>query len=131
MRQGFLVDHFALRPQIFHDVVDLNGVPVQDGIGNQAQATGFVHDLLVIASRKFTLVGKENPPRQLVPIFALVELELHRLPEFQVSEIAQNILGFDDLPELKPETLERGKRIVEQSGSGWNFDVLHDQFTQS
>lgn len=64
-------------------------------------------------------------------IFALVELELHRLPEFQVSEIAQNILGFDDLPELKPETLERGKRIVEQSGSGWNFDVLHDQFTQS
>jgi hypothetical protein len=38
MRQGFLVDVFSLRPQIFHDVVDLDRIPIQDRIGNQAQA---------------------------------------------------------------------------------------------
>jgi hypothetical protein len=45
-------------------------------------------------------VGKEDPARELVPIFTLVELELHRLPEFEVGEIAQDILGFDDTPEI-------------------------------
>ena len=36
MRQGFLVYIFSLRPQIFHDVIDFYGIPVQDCIGNQA-----------------------------------------------------------------------------------------------
>ena len=34
-----------------------------------------------------------------MPIFALVELELHGLPEFAIGEIAQDVLGFDDTPE--------------------------------
>ncbi len=42
-----------------------------------------VPDLLLIASRKFTLVGKVNPAGQLVPIFALVELELNGLPKLE------------------------------------------------
>jgi len=88
MRQGFLVDVFSLCPQLFHDLVDLDGIPVQDSIGNQTQTTRFVHDLFVIARRKFTLVGKENPAGQFMPIFALVELELHGLPEFEIGEIA-------------------------------------------
>ena len=104
MRQGFLGDILSLGPQIFNDIVDFEGVPIQDGIGNQAQATGFVHDLLVIARRKFPLIGKENPAWQLVPIFALVELELNGLPKFEIGEIAQDVLGFDDTPEM-------GKRL--------------------
>ncbi len=100
MRQGFLVDHFSLRPQIFHDVVNFDGIPVQDRIGDQAQAARFVHDFLVIASRKFTLISKENSAGQLMPIFTFVELELYRLPEFEIGKIAHDVLGFDDTPEV-------------------------------
>jgi len=39
-----------------------------------------------------------------MPIFALVELELHGLPEFEIGEIAQDVLGFDDM-------LKVGKRL--------------------
>jgi hypothetical protein len=73
MREGFVVDRFPLCPEMVHDLRDLEGIPVQDGIGHEAQTTGFVHDLLVIAGRKFPLVGKENPAGQLVTVFALIE----------------------------------------------------------
>lgn len=78
MREGFFVDCLPLCPEIIHDLRDLDGIPVQDGIGHEAQTTGFVHDLLIIAGRKFPLVGKENPAGQLVAVFALIELELDR-----------------------------------------------------
>ena len=39
--------------------------------------------------------------------------------------------GFDDLPVIKPQTLLKGRRIVEGSGSGWDFNALHEQFTLS
>jgi plasmid replication initiation protein len=39
--------------------------------------------------------------------------------------------GLDDLPHIKRQTLERGRKLVEQSGSGWDFYALHEQFTQS
>ena len=39
-------------------------------------------------------------------VFALVELQLHGLSQFEIGEIAQNVLGFDDPPEV-------GKRLGE------------------
>ena len=60
MRQGFLVDILSLRPQLFYDAIDFDGIPIQDRVGDQAQTTCFIHDLLVIAGRKFSLVGKKN-----------------------------------------------------------------------
>src|SRR5262245_18292679 len=73
---------------------------VQERIGDQAQATGLVHDLLVSPRRKFALVGKENPARQLMAVFALVELELHSLPQVTIREIAQDVLRFDDTAQV-------------------------------
>jgi hypothetical protein len=32
MRQGAIVDLFPLLPQLFHNVVDFDGIPIQDGI---------------------------------------------------------------------------------------------------
>ena len=78
MRQGLVVDNFPLLPKIFHDVIDFDRVPIKYGVGDKAQAACLVHDLFVIAGGEFTLVGKENPSRQFVPIFALIELPLHR-----------------------------------------------------
>ena len=80
MRQGGLVDLFPLRPQIVDNVGDFERIPVQERIGHQAQAAGLVHDFLVIPRREFALIGKENPARELVTIFAFVELELHHPP---------------------------------------------------
>ena len=37
--------------------------------------------------RKFALIGKENPPGQLMAIFPFVELELHRAPQLPISQI--------------------------------------------
>ena len=39
--------------------------------------------------------------------------------------------GFEERPHLKRQTIERGRKIVEESGSGWDFYALHEQFTQS
>jgi hypothetical protein len=39
--------------------------------------------------------------------------------------------GFDDMPVIKPKTLLKGRRIVERSGSGWDFNALREQFTLS
>jgi plasmid replication initiation protein len=39
--------------------------------------------------------------------------------------------GLEELPHLKRQTIERGRKLVEQSGSGWDFYALHEQFSQS
>jgi hypothetical protein len=39
--------------------------------------------------------------------------------------------GFDDMPVIKPKTLLKGRRIVERSGSGRDFNALREQFTLS
>lgn len=39
--------------------------------------------------------------------------------------------GLEELPSLKHQTIKRGRKIVEDSGSGWSYDALREQFTQS
>ena len=39
--------------------------------------------------------------------------------------------GLEELPHIKRQTIERGRKLVEQSGSGWDFYALHEQFSQS
>ena len=87
-----------------HALRALDGIPVQDGIGHEAQTTGCVHALLVIAGRKFPLVGKENPAGHLVAVCALIELALDRPASLPIGQRAQNVWGFDDAPEV-------GKRL--------------------
>jgi hypothetical protein len=89
-------DLLALRFQTVHDRVNFEGIPIQDSIGHKAETACLVHDFLVIARGKFTLVGKENSSWQPVPVFSFIELELDSLPELQVGEVTQDILGFDN-----------------------------------
>ena len=74
MRQGLILNDFALRSKAFDDFVNLDGVPVEDRIRDQAEAGRLVHDLLVVPRRILTLVGKEHAPRQLMSILALIKL---------------------------------------------------------
>ncbi len=39
--------------------------------------------------------------------------------------------GLEDLPHLKPQTIKHGRKLVEQSGSGRDYEELRAQFTQS
>lgn len=39
--------------------------------------------------------------------------------------------GLEELPHIKRQTIERGRKIVEKSGGGWDFYALQEQFTQS
>jgi plasmid replication initiation protein len=39
--------------------------------------------------------------------------------------------GLEELPHIKRQTIERGRKMVQQSGSGWDFYALQEQFSQS
>jgi plasmid replication initiation protein len=39
--------------------------------------------------------------------------------------------GLENLQHIKGQTIERGRKLVQQSGSGWDFYALREQFTQS
>ena len=43
----------------------------------------------------------------------------------------QLVLGFDDLPALKSETIKKGKRITEDAGTGWDYGVIREQFAEA
>ena len=64
MGQVFVGNGGARLPESLDDSGDLGRVPYQDGVGYQAQAARLIHDLLVIPSAEFSLVGEEDPARQ-------------------------------------------------------------------
>lgn len=45
-------------------------------------------NIFVVASCKLSLVSKENPTRQLMPILALIELPLYGSTQFWNSQVA-------------------------------------------
>jgi len=68
MSQVFIGNGRARLPESLDDSGNLERVPYQDGVRYQAQAARLVHDLLVIPSAKFTLVGEKDPACQTVPV---------------------------------------------------------------
>lgn len=60
------------------------------------------------------------------------------LPDYKISISENDIVTFairrkfielDDLPSISPETLMRGKEIVEKSGTNWNYQEIRKQFS--
>ena len=80
MSQVFIGNGSARLPESLDDFGDLERVPYQDSVGYQAQAARLVHDLLVIPSAKFTLVGKKDPACQTVPVLTSIQLQLDPVP---------------------------------------------------
>ncbi len=93
MRQRSVVDVLALLSEAVHRFADLDRVPVQNGIRDQAEAAGFVHDLYVVSGCKLALIRKEDPTRELLPVLALVELSLNGASQLRVREIPQNVFA--------------------------------------
>ena len=97
-RQVLIQDGLAGGPQhgdYFHDG---HGVPDQNRIRQQAQTTGLVHDLLVVAGAELAAVSEEQPARQGVARLTAIELELDPPPEVFLVNVAQDVDGLDDTP---------------------------------
>ncbi|MCK4946599.1 MAG: replication initiator protein A [Alphaproteobacteria bacterium] len=43
----------------------------------------------------------------------------------------QEMLPLDDLPHISSKTIERARQIVTNAETGWDFNTLHTEFTQS
>lgn len=42
----------------------------------------------------------------------------------------QETMALDDLPRITPETIEKGARITEEAGTGWEYYTIRQQFTE-
>ena len=81
MNEVLVADRGAGGAQLGDDALDLQGVPQHDGVGQQAEATGLVHDYLEIGGAELALIGEEQPPGQVVAGLAAVKLSLAQLPQ--------------------------------------------------
>jgi len=65
----------------------------------------------------------------------------NHLPDYTIGVSDKDIVTFNrrrpalvklaDIPEIKPETIAKGRRIVDQTGTGWDYNAIREQFTQS
>ena len=78
--QVFIGNGRVRLPERLDDSGSLECVPYQDGVGYQAQAARFVHDLLVIPRAEFSLVGEKDPACQTVPVLTSAQLQLDPVP---------------------------------------------------
>src|SRR5271165_5224539 len=101
------------------DAAHVHGVPDQHGIGEQAEAAGLVHDLLVVAGAEVALVGEKDPSGEDVAELAAVELQLYGLAQRLLVDVAQDMDGLDQAPEL-------GQCIGQTVGGGRVGEALHD-----
>ncbi len=60
------------------------------------------------------------------------------LPDYTISlsendivrfSIRRKFIEFDDLPSISPETLARGREIIEKAGTNWDYQEIHKQFS--
>src|SRR5712692_3280503 len=99
IRAKSIHDGLAGGPQLGDYFHDGHGVPDQHRIGQEAQTTGLVHDLLVVAGAELAAVCEEQPARQGVARLTAIELELDPPPEVLLVNVAQDVDGLDDTPQ--------------------------------
>ena len=76
MDEIFIAYWRAASARFRDDAFDLQGVPRDDGVGEQAEATGLVHVHLEIRGAELTLVSEEQRSGQAMRGLAAVELGL-------------------------------------------------------
>ncbi len=68
VRERFVRNTLPVCPETLDDVIDLDGVPVEDRIRDQAQAADLIHNFLVILCNELPLICKEHPSWQLMAV---------------------------------------------------------------
>jgi hypothetical protein len=66
----------AAGAQFGDDALDLQRVPQNNGVGEQTEATGLVHDHLEVRGAELALVSEEQPSGQAMTGLATVKLGL-------------------------------------------------------
>ena len=84
-------DAMTVFPQAANDLGNMHGVPDQDGIGKQAQATGLVHDLGKIAGTELPLVGEKYMPGYPLAMLPAIELLSYLAPQLFVLNVLEDI----------------------------------------
>ena len=74
-RQVSVQNLFVGGAEAFDDLADAHRIPNQHCVGQQAQATRLVHDLVEVAGAELAAIGEEKTPAdQVVPIFPAIQL---------------------------------------------------------
>jgi hypothetical protein len=71
--------------------------------------------------------------------FIKEQAKFNHLPDYEILLNDKDIVTFkrrnngeaicfDDIPAIKPETIEKGRKIVEEAGTGWDYDEIREQF---
>jgi len=84
-------------------------------------------------------VGATSPLKKFR--FFIREIErINHLPDYTISLAKDELVTFrrrqefveiEDIPRISQEAIEKGRRITEQAGTGWDFGEIHSQFSQS
>ena len=77
--------------ELTDDAGNMDAVPDQHGIGEKAEATGFVHHLFVVAGAEVTPIGEEQRLGEDVAEFAAVELQLDGVTQRFFLDVAKNV----------------------------------------
>jgi len=108
-RQVLILHFVPASAELRDDAGDMDRVPDQHGVGQQAEAARLVHDLLVVAGPEVALIGEEQPLGQDVAKLPAVQLQLNGLAQRRLVNVAQDVDGFD-------QAAERGQRLGEPVG---------------
>ncbi len=92
------------------------------GLQNLKNKTGSTSTL-----NKFRYFVKEIEKTNYMPDYT-ISLSSNDIVTFEQKN-PQACLPLDDLPTLKRETIEKGARIVEKAGTGWDYSEIRQQFT--
>ena len=83
--------------------------------------------------RKFRLNAKTIAQDDHLPDYSMAidSDDIVRFTNRTASENTQEILSFDDIPTISKQAINMAARIVEDAGTGWDFQYLHQEFTES
>src|SRR3954447_12829025 len=93
MDEIFVADCRAFGTQFRNDALDLQGVPQHHSVGQQAEATGLVHDHFEVGGAELALIGEEQPPGQTMASLSAVELGLDAQAQRSIVQVAQDVAG--------------------------------------
>jgi hypothetical protein len=72
-----------------NDFGHLDRIPDKNGIRQETQAGGLVHDFFVVAGTKNTVVGEKQPICQVVSVLTAIQLKLDALSKRWVVKVTQ------------------------------------------
>lgn len=101
------------------DAVDVDRIPDEHGIREEAEATRLVHDFLVVPEAECALVGEEQPFGKRVTELAAVELKLNRPAERLLVNVAEDVDGLN-------EAAKSRERLGDPIGRAGIDEALHD-----